>query len=75
MSPGVSSAIRDLIDRERLSATSCMTLTPFWRDHATWLLPYVDQVDVGLHLTLTSQQPIGPMPEPLPAAACPPSTR
>ncbi|UEM23326.1 ChbG/HpnK family deacetylase [Skermanella mucosa] len=71
LSPGVSSAIRDLIDRERLSATSCMTSSPFWRDHATWLLPYVDQIDVGLHLTLTDQQPIGPMPRTAPGGRLP----
>lgn len=71
LSPGVSSAIRDLIDRERLSATSCMTVTPFWKDHATWLTPYVDRVDVGLHLTLTDQRPIGAMPRTAPGGRLP----
>ena len=71
LSPGVSSAIRDLIDRGRLSATGCMTVTPFWKDHATWLTPYVDQVDVGLHLTLTDQRPIGAMPRTAPGGRLP----
>ena len=71
-SPGISSAIRDLIDRGRLSATSCMTMSPFWPDHASWLKPYADQVDVGLHLTLTDQRPLGPMPRTAPGDRFPP---
>jgi chitin disaccharide deacetylase len=71
-SPGVSSAIRDLIDRGRLSATSCMTMSPFWPDHASWLKPYADQVDVGLHLTLTDHRPLGPMPRTAPGGRFPP---
>ena len=70
-SPGVSSAIRDLIDRGRLSATSCMTMSPFWPDHASWLKPYADQVDVGLHLTLTDHRPLGPMPRTAPGDRLP----
>ena len=72
LSPGVSSAIRDLIDRERLSATSCMTLTPFWADHASWLTPYADRADIGLHLTLTDHQPLGRMPRTAPDGRLPP---
>ncbi len=72
LSPGVSSAIRDLIDRGRLSATSCMTMSPFWRDHASWLKPYADQVDIGLHLTLTDHRPLGPMRHTAPADRLPP---
>lgn len=71
-SPGISSAIRDLIDRGRLSATSCMTMSPFWPDHASWLKPYADQVDVGLHLTLTDHRPLGPMPRTAPGDQLPP---
>jgi predicted glycoside hydrolase/deacetylase ChbG (UPF0249 family) len=71
-SPGVSSAIRDLIDRGRLSATSCMTMSPFWPDHASWLKPYADQVDVGLHLTLTDHPPLGSMPRTAPDGRLPP---
>ncbi|EWY40194.1 hypothetical protein N825_36320 [Skermanella stibiiresistens SB22] len=72
LSPGVSSAIRDLIDRDRLSATSCMTLTPFWRDHATWLTPYADKADLGLHVTLTDHPPLGGMPRTAPGGRLPP---
>jgi len=70
-SPGVSSAIRDLIDRGRLSATSCMTMSPFWPDHASWLKPYADQADIGLHLTLTEHRPLGPMPRTAPDGRLP----
>jgi predicted glycoside hydrolase/deacetylase ChbG (UPF0249 family) len=72
LSPGVSSAIRDLIDRRRLSATSCMTLTPFWADHAAWLRPYADKADIGLHFTLTDHPPLGAMPHTAPEGRLPP---
>src|SRR4051794_20452051 len=72
LSPGISSAIRDLIARGRLSAPSCMTMSPFWPDHASWLKPYADQVDVGLHLTLTAPPPLGSMPRTAPDGRLPP---
>ncbi|MDE1149360.1 MAG: ChbG/HpnK family deacetylase [Azospirillaceae bacterium] len=60
LSPGVSQGILDLIRQGRLSGTSCMTATAFWPDHAPWLAEVADQADIGLHLTLTDQQPAGP---------------
>jgi len=62
IAPGVSRAIVRLIERGRLSATSCMTVSPHWPDHALWLAPCADQADIGLHFTLTDQVPLGPMP-------------
>jgi hypothetical protein len=55
ISPAVSTAIRDLIARHRLSATSVMTLTPsFSRSEATALLDAAgSHAAIGLHVTLT----------------------
>ncbi len=49
----ISQAIIDLIQKNRLSAVSCMTHSYYWANHAKWLLPYKDQVDLGLHFNLT----------------------
>lgn len=62
LSPGVSRGIASLAERNRLSATSCMTLTADWPALARALQPLADDVDVGLHLTLTTLEPLGPMP-------------
>jgi len=63
IAPGVSRAICALAWRGRLSATSCMTVSRFWPEHAGWLRPFADNVDVGLHLTLTDQEPLRPLPQ------------
>ena len=62
MSPGVSEAICHLIQENRLSATSCMSVAPFWPEHAGWLREARGGADVGLHLTLTEYAPLGAMP-------------
>ena len=71
LSPGVGAAIRDLIARGRLTATSCMTVCPFWPEEAQALKPLADMADVGLHLTLTDQAPLGPMPKLAPRGTLP----
>lgn len=62
LSPGVGAAIRDLVRISRLSAVSCMTISASWPDEAAKLIPLADGIEVGLHLTLTDMQPLGPMP-------------
>jgi predicted glycoside hydrolase/deacetylase ChbG (UPF0249 family) len=61
MSPAVSAAIRDLIARERLSATSVMTAAPsFSRDEAKTLRDVAAaRAAIGLHVTLTG--PFAPL--------------
>lgn len=75
LAPGVSRAILDLIDRGRLSATGCMTTSPFWPEHAAWLRAREAAADIGLHLTLTDQVPLGPMPRTAPDGRLPPLGR
>ncbi len=72
LSPGVSRGILHLIERGRLSATSCMTVSPYWFDLAPALRPWADRIDVGLHLTLTDHRPVGAMPRLAPDGRLPP---
>jgi len=75
LSPGVGTAIRDLIEQGRLSATSCMTVCPGWAREAERLKPLAARADIGLHLTLTDQAPLGPMPHLAPGGRLPPLGR
>jgi predicted glycoside hydrolase/deacetylase ChbG (UPF0249 family) len=58
VSPGVSRGIRELLERERLSATSCMVVYPEFADDGPLLSPFLDRADVGLHFTLTADRPL-----------------
>src|SRR6185312_11376957 len=51
--PAISQGIINLIEKGRLSATSCMVNSDYWAEHAKWLLPYQQQIDIGLHFNLT----------------------
>lgn len=51
--PAISQGILALIKAARLSAVSCMTNTSYWQSHAEWLHPFKDNLDIGLHFTLT----------------------
>lgn len=55
LAPGVSDAIIDLIERERLTGTSCMTGFPEWQREAARIKPLGGAAALGLHLTLTDQ--------------------
>ena len=68
ISPAVNRAIRDLIARRRINATSVMVVAPsFHRAAATALLDSAGpRAAVGLHLTLTAPfQPLSHGFEPL----------
>lgn len=58
--PGVDEGILALLAAGRLSAVSCMTSLPRWPQAAARLRPWLERVDVGLHLTLTDQEAAGP---------------
>lgn len=75
ISPGVSAAIIDLLAQRRLSATSCMTASPYWPSLASALRPFAGDADVGLHLTLTDARPLGKMPRLAPDGRLPPLGR
>lgn len=52
----VTDAILMLVDKQRLSAVSCMT-TVLDAAHAEKLLAFNSQIDIGLHLDLTTKEP------------------
>lgn len=72
ISPGVSAAIIDLLARQRLSATSCISASRHWPALAGGLSPFVTRADIGLHLTLTDGSPLGEMPGLAPDGRLPP---
>ncbi len=61
-SPAICDAIVDLAERGRISAISCMTNMPLWREQAARLRPLIGRVDIGLHLTLIEDAPLTAMP-------------
>lgn len=71
LAPGVDEGILELLAAGRLSATSCMTSLPRWREAAERLRPWLGRIDVGLHLTLTDQEPTGPAPHLAPTGRLP----
>jgi chitin disaccharide deacetylase len=75
IAPGVSMAILELINQRRLTATSCITASPYWPEHAAWLRSHTGAADIGLHLTLTDLAPLGPMPRLAPDGHLPPLSR
>ncbi len=60
--PGISRGIRDLLAARRISATSVMTGCEHWPAEAAALKAVAGEADIGLHVTLTDQRPLGSMP-------------
>lgn len=59
ISPGVNAAIRDLVSRGRLNATSAMVVAPSLTSGEIGSLKAAGRVAIGLHLTLTA--PFSPL--------------
>jgi chitin disaccharide deacetylase len=58
LSPAISRCILDLIEGQRLSATSVMTASPYWADWGKAIAAYAGAIDVGLHFSLTELAPL-----------------
>ncbi len=58
ISQGVSNGIIQLLEKNRLSAVSCMSLGQAWGKTAHDLKPFEQQTAVGLHITLTYLPPL-----------------
>lgn len=72
ISPGVNAGILELVQSNRLSAVSCMTGLPAFSQDGPALKTLRQNIDVGVHLTLSDQEPIGDMPILAPAGKFPP---
>ncbi len=59
--PAISQGIIQLLQQRRLSAVSCMVNSPYWQADATYLLPFTEQADLGLHLNLTEGLALSPL--------------
>lgn len=46
-------------------------VSPYWPDHAKQLKRHGDRLDVGVHLTLTDQEPLGSLPKTAPGKTFP----
>lgn len=62
LTAGIGRGIRRLVEAGRLSATSCMVTGPLWAEEAARLREHDGRIDIGLHLTLTDQEPAGAAP-------------
>lgn len=71
LAPGVDEGIAGLAEAERLSAISCMAVMTRWPAAAQRLEALGERCDVGLHLTLTDQAPLGRMPGLAPGGSLP----
>lgn len=65
-SAAISAGILQLIQRGRLSATSCMTTAPYWSSADNALRTCAGRADIGLHFNLTHPFPGQPPALPLP---------
>ncbi len=58
ISPGVSKGILKLAENKKISATSVMVCFDGWSQEAKSLIDFQNQIDIGLHFTLTGAIPI-----------------
>src|SRR3990167_1048651 len=49
----ITHAILDLLENKKINATGCLVTSPYWPEHANWLLPYTNKINIGLHFDLT----------------------
>jgi chitin disaccharide deacetylase len=64
LTPGISKAIRNLAEAGRLSATSAMTVSPYWEAEGRILREFRGKsLAVGLHFTLTELGPLAALPK------------
>lgn len=66
LSRQISETIAELARNGRLNAISCMAVCPGWTRDVELLKDLPRHVQIGLHLTLTGEQPLTDMPEYVP---------
>jgi chitin disaccharide deacetylase len=60
-SRGTSETIAELLDSDRINATSAITLMPGWPEDSRLLAALQPPAQVGLHLTMTGERPLTAM--------------
>lgn len=75
LTPGISRGIRELACLQRLSATSAMTVSPYWETEGRILRDLMPSLSgrftAGLHFTLTDLKPLTNMPNLAPQGTFP----
>ena len=71
ISKGVDDAILELSSKGRLSAISCMTVASNWVEEGKRLVAIEANIGLGLHLTITDQFSIAPIPHLAPNRSLP----
>jgi len=74
IAPGVGAAVRALAAQGRISAVSCLVASRHWPDEAPRLAAVAGSgasFEVGLHLVLTDQTALGPLPRVAPRGRLP----
>jgi len=59
LAPGIGRAVRALAKNNCISATSCMTTSPYWQGEAVLMKELKPDIELGLHLVLTDQPSLG----------------
>lgn len=72
LTAGVSRGILRLLEHGRVSGAGAMTNRPHWKGWSHALRAFQGKADIGLHLNLTSGQPLTRMPFLAPSGALPP---
>lgn len=54
----VSKGILNLVQAGKINSVSCLVTTDCWKKMASELCPFVKDIEVGLHLTLTHPNPV-----------------
>ena len=67
----VSETIAELAGAGKLNAVSCMAVMPGWATDSRLLAGLPGHVEIGLHLTLTGEKPLTPMPRLAPDGVLP----
>ena len=58
LNPAVSKGILNLLQAGKINSVSCLVTTDCWKQRASDLKPFLDNIEVGLHLTLTYPDPV-----------------
>lgn len=62
ISPGVDDGILGLAERGRITAFSCLAVSPRWALAAERMDSLFGRIDIGLHFALTQFSPLAPVP-------------
>jgi len=71
LSPEISRTIAELAAEGRINATSCMAVCPGWARDSALLRSLPATIEIGLHLVLTGEPPLTPMPRLAPEGRLP----